>query len=80
MKLPTAAMKPTGTNVGESVTNSRIGADACINIDDADRKRSVSFAPASNEDDVNRISIGNSLDIQMACMNSLINWIRIYIL
>ena len=61
--MPSTLLLPPGINVGESVISGRIGADTSTNIDEVDRKRSVSFAPVSNEDDINRIAIGNIIHI-----------------
>ena len=49
-----------GTNAGDlNGTGRGGGLDTSSNMDSSDRKRSVSFAPASSaEEDLNRISIG----------------------
>ena len=60
--LPASFMRsPGGTNGGELNGSGLCGLDTSCNIDPPDRKRSVSFAPVSTEEDLNRISIGKFL-------------------
>ena len=59
-KLPPSIMLPQAGSSGEMIINSRSGGvDGTSSLDQLDRKRSVSFAPTSNDgDDGNRIAIG----------------------
>ena len=61
--MPSTLLLPPGINVEESVAGGPIGVDTSTNIDEVDTKRSVSFAPVSNEEDINRIAIGNAIHI-----------------